>query len=76
MSDHQLDTKTTNAEATARLGKFSQLEAHLIGVGALAAAFGLNWLFGFHWMDKAGTSLYSSAVLIYFAVLADSRKVN
>jgi hypothetical protein len=33
MSDRQLDTETTNDKGTARLGKFSKLEAHLIGVG-------------------------------------------
>ncbi|HEY7221503.1 MAG TPA: hypothetical protein VH985_24240 [Candidatus Binatia bacterium] len=38
MSDRQLDTETTNDKGTARLGKFSKLEAHLIGVGALAVA--------------------------------------
>jgi hypothetical protein len=76
MNDHQLDTGVTNGEGTVRLGKFSKLEAHLIGVGALAAALGMNWLFGLHWMDKAGTSLYWGAVLVYFAVLADSRKAK
>ena len=40
------------------------------------AAFGLTWLFGLHLVDKAGTSLYSSALLVYFAVLADSGKAN
>jgi hypothetical protein len=76
MNDHQLDTETTNGKVTTMLGKFSKLEAHLIGVGALAAASGLTWLFGLHLMDKVGTSLYSSALLVYFAVLADSRKAN
>jgi hypothetical protein len=76
MNDHQLDTETTNGEETARLGKFSKLEAHLIGVGALAAALGLTWLFGLHFMDKAATSLNWGAVLVYFAVLAESRKAK
>lgn len=53
--------------------KHSKLEAHAIGLGAMAVAVGLDWLFGLKTLDKITIALYTIAVLIYGAVLSESR---
>lgn len=53
--------------------KYSRPEAHAIGLGAIAVAIGLDWLFGLQTLDKGTIALYASALLIYFAVLGESR---
>jgi len=51
---------------------FNAQQAHMIGVGTLASAVGLNWLFQLPPLAKSATALFSAAVLIYFAVLGES----
>jgi len=68
MNNQQLDSETSSTGDA----RFSKLEAHMIGVGALASAIGLDWLFGLQTLDKAAIALYTAAVLIYFAVVGES----
>lgn len=51
--------------------KLSTLEANAIGLGAIAAASGLAWLFDLHPLDKVAIALHTCAVLIYFAALGE-----
>lgn len=68
MNNQQLDCETSSTGDA----RFSKLEAHMIGVGALATAIGLDWLFGLQTLDKATIALYTVAVLTYFAAIGES----
>lgn len=74
MNEQQQISATTKTQTAVREAPFTSREAHLVGLVALAAAIGLNWLFSLHALDKAATSLHWSALLVYGAVLADNRK--
>lgn len=71
MNDQPLEAAPVKLANCAK--KYSKLEAHTIGLGAIAAAFGLEWLFGLQSLDKAAVALYTCAVLMYGAVLSESR---
>lgn len=74
MNDQPLETAPVKPADRAK--KYSKLEAHTIGLGAIAAAVGLEWLLGLNTLDKAAIALYTCAVLIYGAVLSESRSTG
>jgi hypothetical protein len=75
MNDQKLETEITSQEAPA--GKpGSTLQAHMIGLGAVAAAIGLSWLFDLDPRGKVLYSLFLAAFAIYAGFYNESTKGN
>jgi hypothetical protein len=75
MNDQKLETEISSQEAPA--GKRgSTLQAHMIGVGAVAAAIGLSLLFDLDPRGKVVYSLFLAAFAIYAGFYNESTKGN
>lgn len=73
MNDQPLESKAAPVMLANFAKRYSRLEAHAIGLGAIAVASGLDCLLGLQTLDKGAIALYTGAAMIYFAVLAESR---
>lgn len=75
MNDLELETEISSHDVAA--GKpGSTLQAHMIGVGAVAGAIGLSWLFDLDPQGKMVYSLFLAAFGIYAGFYNDSTKDN
>jgi hypothetical protein len=73
MTDQQFETQISSQDVAAgKLG--STLQAHMIGVGAVAAAIGLSWLFDLDMQGKTAYSLFLAAIVIYAGFYNESTK--
>ncbi len=73
MNDQQLDNGISSSQDVTRGERGSTLQAHMIGVGAVAAAVGLSWLFDLDPQGKVVYSLFLAAFCIYAGFYNESK---
>ncbi len=73
MNDQQLDNEISSSQDATTGERGSTLQAHMIGVGAVAAAIGLSWLFDLDPQGKMVYSLFLAAFGIYAGFYNESK---
>ena len=66
MNDQPLESKAAPVYAGEFCKRYSRLEAHAIGLGAIAVASGLDCLLGLQTLDKGAIALYTGAAYDLF----------